>query len=170
MASPRKPLSCPWVGQKLFRSYRYIHSFTTHQHVQRKLKYVKGKNTSHTSHSLHSHELFTPRVLYCTVRKESRLQTMFSRNVDCRASTSSWCTNQKWQVAKLAHVPREHARPRHGTGTRTRECGFFRILDNITFARRAYPKCLSYMKPARLARKSIVLCCGWFVGPSLRAH
>ena len=37
------------------------HSFTTHQHVQRKLKNVKV-NTSHTLHSLHSYARDMQRV------------------------------------------------------------------------------------------------------------
>ena len=53
----------------------YIHSFTTHQHVQRKLTYVKGKNTSHTSHSLHSHAREMQRV----PRSQTRIRVAIPR-------------------------------------------------------------------------------------------
>ena len=39
-------------------------SFTTHQHVQRKLKNVKGKNTSYTSHTHHPHARARPSSIF----------------------------------------------------------------------------------------------------------
>ena len=57
----------------------FIHSqhsmITTHQQVQRKLKYVKGKNTSHTSHSLHSHAREKQRV----PRSQTRIRVAIPR-------------------------------------------------------------------------------------------
>jgi hypothetical protein len=50
-------------------------SFTTHQHAQRKLKYVKGQNTSHTSHSLHSHARDMQRV----PRSQTRIRVAIPR-------------------------------------------------------------------------------------------
>ena len=56
------------------RRHRWGYSFTTHQHVQRKLKDVKV-NTSHTLHSLHSYARDMQRV----PRSQTRIRVAIPR-------------------------------------------------------------------------------------------